>query len=172
MTLKNTTVKADRSFDPFPKEHLFYEYSLKITDHEINQVLLLFEYQSLDSIEQLTTYKSFNVFDIPLLINVKKQVTNILNKHDVELDNNWAQLYNKNSFHSMHNHYGSIYSGIIYLKGNNPSSTIFYNRYLEDYYVHNFKKNTLLLFPSLVFHEVKQLTENEERLVISFNTKR
>jgi len=170
--LKNTIVKEDRNFDPFPHEHLFYEYTLDISDHEIDQILLLFKYQSVDSIEQLTTYKSLDVLNLPLLKNIKQQIDNILHEHNLLLDNNWAQLYNKDSFHGIHNHYGSIYSGIIYLKGSNPSPTIFHSRFLENFYSHTFKKNNLLLFPSMVPHEVRQLKKDEERLVISFNTKR
>lgn len=170
--LKNTIVKEDKNFDPFPHEHLFYEYTLDISDHEIDQILLLFKYQSVDSIEQLTTYKSLDVLNLPLLKNIKQQIDNILHEHNLSLDNNWAQLYNKDSFHGIHNHYGSIYSGIIYLKGSNPSPTIFHSRFLENFYSHTFKKNNLLLFPSMVPHEVRQLKKDEERLVISFNTKR
>ena len=62
-----------------------------------------------------------------------------------------------------------MYSGIIYLRGNNPSPTIFYDNVFNTY-VYEFKKNTLLLFPSHTPHEVKQLNKNEDRLIISFNT--
>ncbi len=172
MTTKNTTDKEDRSFDPFSHEHLFHEYNLKITTAEIDQILLLFKYQTVNSIEQLTTYQSLNVFEVPLLNNLKRQVDNILSEHNIRLDNNWAQLYNKDSFHGIHNHYGSVYSGIIYVQGKNPSPTVFHSRNLDNFYNHQFKEHTLLLFPSLVFHEVKPLKEDEERLIISFNTKR
>ena len=87
------------------------------------------------------------------------------------LANNWAQLYNKENRHSVHNHYGSIYSGIIYIKGNKPSPTIFYDN-LFNPFTYKFKKNTLLLFPSMIPHEVRPLEKDEERLVISFNTNR
>lgn len=165
--LKNTTVKADKTFDPFIHEHLFYEYSLKITDQEIDQILILLK----NSKEQFTTFEYLNVLNFPVLKNLRKQITDILDNHKLLLSNNWAQLYNKGNEHSIHNHYGSIYSGIIYLKGENPSPTIFYDKNFDDYF-HHFKKNTLLLFPSMTPHEVKPLEKNEERLIISFNTDR
>ena len=165
--LKNTTVKVDKIFDPFEHVHLFYEYKLKITDIEINQVLLLLK--NLKSNEQLTTYKYLNVLSFPILKNLKKQVTDILDNHKLSLFDNWAQLYNKKNKHSVHTHYGSSYSGIIYIKGVNPSPTIFYDN-LFNPFTYKFKNNTLLLFPSMIPHEVRPLEKNEERLVISFNT--
>tara|TARA_X000001388_G_C2137701_1_gene87453 strand:+ start:41 stop:538 length:498 start_codon:yes stop_codon:yes gene_type:complete len=156
-----------QKFDPFEHENLFYKYKLKITNDEINQVLLLLK--NLKSEEQLTTYKYLNVLNFPILKNLKKQVTDILDKHKLLLTNNWAQLYNKKNKHGVHNHPGSHYSGIIYVKGENASPTIFYSRNFIKY-CHEFKNNTLLLFPSMTPHEVESLEKDEERLIISFNT--
>jgi len=167
VTLKNTIVKEDKKFDPFEHEHLFYQYKLKITDNEINQVLLLTK--NVDIGYQKSTFNYLNVLNFPILKNLKKQITNILDSHKLFLTNNWSQLYNKKNKHTIHNHYGSTYSGIIYLKGMNASPTIFYDKDFGTY-SHEFKKNTLLLFPSMIPHEVRPLEKNEERLVISFNT--
>ena len=172
MTSKNIIVKADRSFDPFAHDHLFYEYDVDITDDQINQILWLFKYKEKGQFEQLTTFKSINVLNLPLLKSLKEKIVHILKEHNLTLDNNWAQFYNKNSSHGLHNHYGSFYSGIIYLKGDNASPTIFRNSNLTSVYTHHFKKNVLLLFPSIVFHEVEKLKNDEERLIISFNTNR
>jgi hypothetical protein len=167
--LKNITVKVDKIFDPFEHENLFYQYKLKITDSEINQILLLTK--NVDIGYQKSTYNYLNVLNFPILKKLKKQITDILDKHKLFLTNNWSQLYNKKNKHTIHNHYGSTYSGIIYLKGKNPSPTIFYDKNFAAYY-HKFKKNTLLMFPSMIPHEVKTLEKDEERLIISFNTKR
>jgi hypothetical protein len=165
--LKNTIDKAGKEFDPFAHEHLFYEWSLQITDHEINQVLFLV--QNIDNQIHKTTFHYLNVLNFPILENLKNQIISILDKHKLYLANNWAQLYNEDSKHPIHTHPGSKYSGIIYLKGHNPSPTIFYDSKFKPY-IHDFKKNTLLMFPSHVPHEVKPLSTNEERLIISFNT--
>mgnify|MGYP003630973573 CR=1 FL=1 len=154
-------------FDPFEYEHLFYEYELKINNDEINQILILVK--DLKSFNQKTTYKYLNVLNFPILKNLKNQITSILDKHKLCLLDNWAQLYNKNNKHFIHTHFGSKYSGIIYLKGINPSPTYFYDS-IFGHYVHKFKKNTLLMFPSQIPHEVRTLTKDEERLIISFNT--
>ena len=166
---KNTIVKVDKRFDPFEYEHLFYEYKLKINDEEVNQVLLLTK--DANTKDQKTTFESLNILNFPILKNLRKQITDILDRHRLLLSNNWSQLYNKTSKHSIHNHPNSVYSGILYLKGNDASPTIFYGHEYEPYY-HQFKMNTLLMFPSHIPHEVKELKKDEERLVISFNTRR
>ena len=158
-----------QKFDPFEHENLFYKYKLKITDDEINQVLFLLKSLKPGIVtEQLTTYTYLNVLNFPILKNLKKQVTDILDKHKLLLTNNWAQLYNKKNKHGVHNHPGSHYSGIIYVKGENSSPTIFYSKYFSRY-CHKFENNTLLLFPSMTPHEVESLEKDEERLIISFN---
>jgi len=159
-----------KKFDPFEHQNLFYEYKLKVNNDEINQILLLTENHDVGY--QKCNYGYLNILNFPILKNLKKQVIDILDKHKLLLLDNWSQLYNKENNHSVHCHYGSIYSGIIYLKGINPSPTIFYEKIFLNDYVHNFKKNTLLLFPSMIAHEVKPLTKNEERLIVSFNTRK
>ena len=168
--LKSTTVKVDKKFDPFAYEHLFYEYKIQITDDEVSQILFILKNKNLDSARKFTTFQYLNVLNFPILKNLRKQITNILDQHNLLLTNNWAQLYNKQNQHDIHNHYGSIYSGIIYIKGEDPSPTVFYNSRNLDQYCHKFKKNTLIMFPSMIAHEVKKLERNEERLIISFNT--
>ena len=158
-----------KKFDPFLYENLFYKYNLKISKNEVNQILFLLR-KNVNSIEQLTTYLSLNVLNFPLLKNLKKQITDILDQHNLFLSDNWAQLYNKESKHSVHNHYGSHYSGIIYIKGKDPSPTIFYSKQDLNKYFHKFEENTLIMFPSTILHEVERLDKDEERLIISFNT--
>jgi hypothetical protein len=54
------------------------------------------------------------------------------------------------------------------VSGKNASPTTFYNRFFNRY-KHEFKKNTLLLFPAWIPHQVERLKKDEERLIISFN---
>ena len=158
-------VRENKSFDPFFHKNLFYEYNLEILEDEIDQVLLLVK--NINTPNQKTTYKYLNVLNFPILKKLKKQVINILDNQKLLLTNNWAQLYNTNNNHGVHAHFGSNYSGIIYIKGETP--TIFYDREFEKYF-HKPKLNTLLLFPSYMPHEVKPLKHDENRLIISFNT--
>jgi len=153
------------SFDPFKYQNCFHTYKLKIKAEEINQVLILVK--NLNTGNQKTTYNYLNVLNFPLLKKLKKQITDILDKHSLLLTDNWAQLYNKKNSHGVHTHGGSVYSGIFYIQGSSP--TIFYDRDYESY-AKKFIKNELLLFPSWIPHEVKPLEIDEQRLIISFNT--
>jgi hypothetical protein len=155
-------------FDPFEKENCFYNYKLKINKIIIDQLYFLLSNHN--NVEQKTTYNSLNVLNFPLLRDIKKQTLDILKKHNLSLTDNWAQMYNKNDYHDLHVHPGSIYSGIIYIDGKNSTSTTFYSKKFYPY-EHKFNKNTLLLFPSAIPHQVKKLNNNEQRLIISFNTK-
>lgn len=166
MTVKYQKIK--NKFDPFDYKNSFYEYELEITEIEINQVLLLV--QSRNTLEQKNTYNNLNVLNFPVLKNLKKQVTDILDKKNLFLGNNWAQLYNKKDQHKIHVHGNSCYSGIIYLC-NKGSPTLFYDRDF-DIYQSQVKKNMLLLFPSWIPHQVEPLKKNENRLIISFNTRK
>tara|TARA_A100000172_G_scaffold80729_1_gene71136 strand:- start:1558 stop:2040 length:483 start_codon:yes stop_codon:yes gene_type:complete len=153
------------SFDPFKYQNCFHTYKLKIKAEEINQVLILVK--NINTGNQKTTYNYLNVLNFPLLKKLKKQITDILDKHSLLLTDNWAQLYNKKNSHGVHTHGGSVYSGIFYIQGSSP--TIFYDRDYESY-AKKFVKNELLLFPSWIPHEVKPLEIDEQRLIISFNT--
>lgn len=100
-------------FDPFKKQNSFYKYNLKITEDEINQILILLKSKHTRIRHQRTTYEVLNVLNFPILKNLRKQVISILNKKKLTLHNNWAQLYNTIDYHGVHTHENSDYSGII-----------------------------------------------------------
>tara|TARA_Y100000361_G_C11137136_1_gene332684 strand:- start:929 stop:1420 length:492 start_codon:yes stop_codon:yes gene_type:complete len=155
-------------FDPFKYQNSFYQYKLKITTEEINQIIFLLK-SDVGNKEQKTTYNNLNVLNFPLLKNLKSQIVNILDSHQLLLADNWAQLYNEKDKHGVHIHPNSNYSGIVYLNPNKPSPTVFYDREFYKYF-HKGIKDSLILFPSYIPHEVESLNKNEERLIISFNT--
>ena len=154
-------------FDPFERQNSFYKYDIKISKEEINQILILVK--SKNTPDQKTTFESLNVLNFPLIKNLREQVISILDKKKLILRNNWAQLYNKNNQHTVHNHPSSVWSGIVYLNPSVASPTIFYDREFR-HYTHAFTKNQFLLFPSYIPHEVARVNKDEQRLIISFNT--
>ena len=156
-----------KQFDPFEKTNAFYEYEVNISDAAIKQLLILLQ-NNKDKGDQLTTFNLHNVLDFPVLNDLKAQVIDIIEEHDLVLGNNWSQLYNTHDNHPVHTHEGSKYSGIIYVSGKHASPTTFYSRFFNRYQ-HEFKKNTLLLFPGWIPHQVERLKKDEERLIISFN---
>ena len=145
-------------FYPFSK---FYKYKLNVTNDEKNQVKIIMK-------DKFTTYNQLNILNVPTLKDLRKQITDILDKHGLLLNNNFAQRYNKLDYHGVHIHPNSRYSGILYLSSEG-TPTVFYDQWFESY-EQPVEENTLLLFPSYIPHEVRFLTEDEDRLVISFNT--
>ena len=145
-------------FYPFSK---FYKYKLNVTNDEKNQVKIIMK-------DKFTTYNQLNILNVPTLKDLRKQITDILDKHGLLLNNNFAQRYNKSDRHVVHTHPNSRYSGILYLSSEG-TPTVFYDQWFESY-EQPVEENTLLLFPSYTPHEVRFLTEDEDRLVISFNT--
>tara|TARA_R110001592_G_scaffold164410_1_gene398529 strand:+ start:98 stop:613 length:516 start_codon:yes stop_codon:yes gene_type:complete len=152
-------------FDPFESQNSFYKYDLKISEEEINQILILVK--SKKTLDQKTTFESLNVLNFPLLKNLRKQVISILDEKKLILENNWAQLYNSKNFHCVHTHKNSDYSGIIYIQGKTP--TVFYDRNFLPHF-EKFEINKMILFPSWIPHEVTPLQSDENRLTVSFNT--
>tara|TARA_R100001443_G_scaffold865_4_gene3447 strand:- start:778 stop:1284 length:507 start_codon:yes stop_codon:yes gene_type:complete len=160
--MQNFMIRKFKAFDTF------YEYKVSISDDVIKQIKIIFAAAN-GKDDQLTTFYNLNILNLPVLRFLKDEVISILNDHKVLLTNSWAQMYNDRDRHSVHIHQESRLSGIIYLS-DNCTSTSFYDRVFNSY-EHVPVKNTLLLFPSYVPHEVQPLRQDEDRLIISFNTR-
>ena len=99
----------------------------------------------------------------------------------------WANVTPRGAFHHSHHHPNSIISGVFFVTDN--SNKISFKRNFKDYlfpgfefkrdkfdlnncdsYTVSTKKNTLLLFPSQLEHDVEDNKDDHERITISFNT--
>ena len=162
-----------------PFEDYFYKYKIKITKEEIQQLSLFLENNN-NREEQETTYNKINILNLPLLKNIKNQILSILDRHNLFLANNWAQLYRKGDKHRIHTHIPSIYSGVLYVNGDGKDGTVFhhpiskiiesFNKKIKTFVMEKFEPGVLILFPSHIPHEVLEQKENNHRLIISFNT--
>lgn len=154
---------------PFQK---FYKTKLEISDSERDQIkYLLYNFKDSSDDNQTTTYKNINILNLPVLKNLKNQIIKILESKNLILTNNWAQLYLKGHSHEPHTHVTSFYSGVIYVDGNGIDGTNWIDSYSGKIHVEKFEKNTLILFPSNIIHYVHYQTEDNGRIIISFNTK-
>ena len=78
----------------------------------------------------------------------------------------WYQIYEKNSFHSYHTHPGCQYSNVFYVSLPN-------NKYRTEFFgigKLNFEEGDLVTFPSYLLHRSPNNLEQNEKIVISFNT--
>ena len=130
-------------------------------------------------------------------IGINKVSSSIGIVPELDIDNLWININQYGNYNDSHFHHGSILSGTFYVKtpencGNikfkNPiaplmESYLNYWHFKENelryppWLVSNFtfpcKENMMLIFPSWIEHSVdKNLNVNEDRISISFNTKR
>ena len=150
----------------------FYKVNINISKEEKEQIkLFLNNFENSVDIDQTTTYKKVNVLNLPLLKNLRNEVIKVIDPLNLVLDNNWAQLYRKADLHVPHAHYGSEYSGVIYIDGDTKEGTNFISPVDSQVYTANFNLNDLILFPSHILHYVNFQKDNTNRTIISFNTK-
>lgn len=150
----------------------FYKTTLDIHENEKKQIkYLMYNFKETYDKNQISTYQNINILNLPILKNLKKQITDILDTFDLYLGDNWCQLYLKNQKHEPHIHNQSVYSGILYIDSEGTDGTNFIDSYSGIVFQEKFVKNTLILFPSNIIHYVNNQDKDNKRLIISFNTK-
>ena len=167
-----------KKYSPF--EDYFHKYKINITNLEKEQLGLFLYNNHVNKGQQTTTYKQINVLSLPLLKNIRDQILLILNKHNLLLCTNWAQLYRKEDLHALHTHTGSVYSGVLYVEGKGEDGTVFHHpiskiveccgHVFKHKVMEKFESGVLILFPSYIPHEVLKQEEENNRIIISFNT--
>jgi uncharacterized protein (TIGR02466 family) len=128
---------------------------------------------------------------LPLITEINKH-TNLykdkleLHTSNLDVGNIWFNINGYKDYNTIHNHPGSIISGVYYVNTfENCGDLVFWNDFPLQYYwndVQNYNSNnscmwkfkpvegTLYLFPSWLRHEVKpNMNKNEKRISISFN---
>ena len=167
----------------WPFDDSFYKTKVYISEDEKKQIkLFLDNFKNSRDPDQTTTFEKINILNLPMLKDLKKQITDILDSLDLLLADNWAQQYKKGNEHSLHSHHGSVYSGALYVdQSRETQGTLFVHptgdavkistnrfRYL---FKPIFEPSVLILFPSHITHFVKHEKEDNGRIVISFNTR-
>ena len=137
----------------------------------------------LDS-EELSNLKRF--IDEQIL-NFKKNLLQIKDENEIYITQSWINNANPDQFHPKHKHPNSIISGVMYLDDNTDESLPPIRFYKTlDMFPLDFKfdglnefnascrefdlaQGTLMLFPSLLEHDVAKNTSDRMRTSISFN---
>lgn len=107
------------------------------------------------------------------------------NKVNVYITQSWANYTSKYQSHHKHNHPNSIISGVFYVKSDSKTDKLFFFKEdlnilqidASEYDMYNSaswwlpaEENTLLLFPSYLYHAVQPVEHDETRISISFNS--
>jgi hypothetical protein len=144
---------------------LSYIYSLKISDFPVRKSNIG-GYQSKDDLHCNLELSSLNNYII-------KNIKSIFNVSNPIIDNMWFNISKYSHKNGFHNHYapGIPMSGIFYLKApKNCGDIIFLNPLNQNYSSQiTPRKNTLLLFPSTLYHMVDTNMSYEDRVSIAFN---
>jgi len=137
-----------------------------------------------------------NLLDDAILNDLKTFCENSLNNFFVEIykpstnvslkiTQSWANYAKNGQEHHIHHHNNSIISGVFYVDTNPNDVLIFYrntsmrpfkieteeyNSWNSDQLWFHAEEGNLLLFPSLLAHGVPKVTEEKERISISFNS--
>jgi uncharacterized protein (TIGR02466 family) len=139
----------------------------------------------------LGTYNLVNDVKFKILIDsVTEQVENFNNlmnsKHKYLCEDAWINCYKKGDYQELHNHAGSTYSAVLFLKCLDESSPIVFQspaapydmlpiKKIEEHNAlnsHNTriyaKENSLVIFRSYLYHRVPP-NNSDERISIAFN---
>ena len=107
-------------------------------------------------------------------------------KSDLTFTGSWFSINRKHTYHEMHNHIPSTWSGVYYVQAEEEDAPItFYdtnkttnwpwagykepNQYNTPSYSVTPKTGRLLIFPAHLVHGVSQQKKDNERITISFN---
>ncbi len=138
----------------------------------------------LDSTE-LSNLKAF--IDLQIY-SYKNKILRMKDENEIYITQSWANRSKTNQFHPKHKHPNSIISGVMFISGNdkNELPPIRFHR-TNDLVPLNFDyeelndfnsdcrwfesvQGRLILFPSLVEHDVEKNKSSQERTTLSFNT--
>ncbi len=122
------------------------------------------------------------------LFDFKKNLLKIKDENEIYITQSWVNNSNPDQFHPKHKHPNSVISGVMFLDENNDESLppIRFHRTLQMFAL-DFKfdslnefnasarefdpvQGMLMLFPSLLEHDVEKNTSDRVRTSISFNT--
>lgn len=132
--------------------------------------------------------KSLRAFADQKLLAYKKELLRIRDEHEIYITQSWLNRSATNAFHPRHRHPNSIISGVLFLDDNSDRSLppIRFHRgtdmfplalgfeELTDFNADSMEfdpdEGMLILFPSLLEHEVSKNRSERTRSSLSFNT--
>jgi hypothetical protein len=118
--------------------------------------------------------------------NYFKNFCNPKNNIEFYITQSWLNMTDTNQFHHKHNHSNSFLSGVFYVEADEELDNISFHNSLKPFildfesdapptffakYLHfKVKKNTLIIFPSTLTHNVNKTESKNTRISLAFNT--
>ena len=152
----------------------------------MNSVFPLFSFPVMvwSDIYMFSSTEEITISELAMVDNVE----NLMSQNEIYITQSWANTAKTNQFHPKHKHPNSIISGVIFVtgKGGDGLPPLRFHR-THDLIPLAFQyeelndlnseckwfepiQGKLILFPSLVEHDVEKNTSDKDRTTISFNT--
>jgi uncharacterized protein (TIGR02466 family) len=159
--------------------HVFKQLSNDVRENEGNFTSINSNVLNLNELKDIKDF---------ILTETNQYLTEIFspaNNLNLYITSSWVNYSRYGNYHHRHNHPNSIISGVLYInansdidsirffKTNNSSidiSTNNYNQYNSKSWNVHVNSNDLILFPSMLDHQVDIVRNNETRISLAFNT--
>lgn len=152
-----------------------------------------------DNYSNINGWQKNHIHDIPCMLPLKEKLMKCVNEYlsfihnkycvdDIppwvlSMDNMFVNINKKGSYHTLHRHAGSNYSGVVYLNYPDDSGCIyiqspFTSPWMTGIQAHLHQgldrvfepeKGMCIVFPSYMMHHVGPNMSDEDRIAISFN---
>jgi uncharacterized protein (TIGR02466 family) len=141
-----------------------------------------------DKILEDNELSKLKIFIDEQILNYKMNLLQVKDENEIYITQSWLNNSNTSQFHPRHKHPNSVISGVLFLDQNNDGHLppIRFHRTLQMYPVDfsftelnefnassrefDTEQGMLMLFPSLLEHDVDKNTSDRMRSSISFNT--
>ena len=176
----------------FPTPVSVFELDRELTDFELK---FLLSQNTLPNVGNLTSQNSYLLEDRQMR-DLKQFLQACLEEYaydcwripkettGVRITQSWVNYAHKGQFHHTHHHPNSIFSGVFYIEADEKDDTISfhkpptdfshkytsYNTWNSDTWWLSAKRGRLFIFPSTLFHSVKNMERDGKRISLSFNS--
>jgi len=136
------------------------------------------------------------ILNEPEFANLKKEITEFVNMYlqkvykpsspaEAYITQSWLTFTKKGEYHHKHEHVNSVISGTLYINANRDHDRIYFYKYgysqmqftSTEFDIHNsgswwfpVYKGRMCAFPSHLTHNVEEVTTEETRICLAFNT--
>ena len=105
-----------------------------------------------------------------ILKDFSKKFIKFLKTHTLTVNRLWFQVYRKNDFHGFHTHPDTNFANILYLKLPNKNVITKFKLPNDENINIDVTEGDIVTFPAFYIHQSPVNTDDEEKIVVSFNS--
>jgi uncharacterized protein (TIGR02466 family) len=180
----------------FPIPVMFNNIDRDFTKDELNFIRLHSTSDKTNRNVGNVTSNNNYILNEPEMVDLKKVITSFINDYvkrvykpkfsaEAFITQSWLNYTKKGEFHHKHEHPNSFISGVLYIHTDSSKDKITFYRsgykqlqlatdtfdiYNSDSWWFNVKTGNVVMFPSSLTHNVENVTANETRISLAFNS--